>query len=415
MRLIYWISVIILSYILYKLVIYEKSRTIECFTVVDTSNPDNINSIYHKVWQIPVDVASATWRPVLPKATQFTRPFTALLANPSTDKYPLKQCDPTISSEVSKIDFFDWARKVTTDVNSGNNHYLTIVRDQGQCGGCWAFAAVDMLADRISIGTGGTNPIARRTSPVLLSVEDVIACSQKDSQLNGCNGGIVFEAIEWMSKNKIPTDYEYPYTAGGAGSDFSCKSKPGPYYKYQQDEDGKPQVVNLTTTAKNGVQQPYDPNNPPQLTQSQINANIVRMKCEIYERGPIATSFEVYSDFMNYNPGGSYDHGVYMHSSTATVEGGHAIEIVGWGNTTKQEKGTTLPYWIVKNSWGPNWGINGYGLIVMGRNESMIESYCVAGIPDCTFSPLTSSTCFVKLLSNVSELQEEKSNFKPSI
>ena len=49
----------------------------------------------------------------------------------------------------------------------------------------------------------------------------------------------------------------------------------------------------------------------------------------------------------------SYKSGVYIHTS-GSVEGGHAVKIVGWGTSGSQD------YWIVANSWGPNWGLSGY-------------------------------------------------------
>jgi len=59
------------------------------------------------------------------------------------------------------------------------------------------------------------------------------------------------------------------------------------------------------------------------------------------------TAFTVYSDFMN------YESGVYHHVS-GSVEGGHAIKILGWGN----ESG--MDYWLCANSWGPDWGLDGF-------------------------------------------------------
>jgi len=59
------------------------------------------------------------------------------------------------------------------------------------------------------------------------------------------------------------------------------------------------------------------------------------------------TAFTVYSDFMN------YESGVYHHVS-GTVEGGHAIKILGWGT----EDG--MDYWLCANSWGTSWGLEGF-------------------------------------------------------
>ncbi len=79
------------------------------------------------------------------------------------------------------------------------------------------------------------------------------------------------------------------------------------------------------------------------------------MQLEIMANGPIAVSFEVYPDFMNYKSG------IYTHSATHMLETfnpfvitNHVVVIVGWG----VENG--VKYWIVRNSWGATWGENGY-------------------------------------------------------
>lgn len=63
--------------------------------------------------------------------------------------------------------------------------------------------------------------------------------------------------------------------------------------------------------------------------------------------GPIQAAFLVFSDFT------SYKSGVYHKTEGAMQLGGHAVEIVGWGSDNGDS------YWLVKNSWGPEWGIGG--------------------------------------------------------
>jgi len=67
----------------------------------------------------------------------------------------------------------------------------------------------------------------------------------------------------------------------------------------------------------------------------------------------VETAFEVYSDFMNYQSG------VYQHT-TGTLEGGHAVKMLGWGT----ESGVN--YWLCANSWGTSWGISGFFKIKQG-------------------------------------------------
>lgn len=79
------------------------------------------------------------------------------------------------------------------------------------------------------------------------------------------------------------------------------------------------------------------------------------------QTAPASGSLIVYEDFMRYNGG------IYHHVS-GSQQGGHAIEIVGYGGTGASS------YWIVKNSWGPRWGGNGFFKIRMGTNECQFES-----------------------------------------
>lgn len=105
------------------------------------------------------------------------------------------------------------------------------------------------------------------------------------------------------------------------------------------------------------------------------------MRIELVKNGPIAVGFEVYDDFM------SYAGGVYTHDSETLHQTGdgfnpfeltnHAVLIVGYG----KDKISGHNYWIVKNSWGTEWGLKGYFLIRRGTDECGIESLAVAATP----------------------------------
>ena len=69
--------------------------------------------------------------------------------------------------------------------------------------------------------------------------------------------------------------------------------------------------------------------------------------------GPTSTGFMIYEDFLN------YESGVYVPDTSKTEIGGQAVEVIGWGiwgKGTHEE----IEYWITKNSWGTDWGIDGY-------------------------------------------------------
>jgi cathepsin B len=199
-------------------------------------------------------------------------------------------------------------------------HKVHPIRDQQQCGSCWAFGATEAFSDRLAIATNGA-------TDVILAPEDLVACDNSDM---GCNGGWLSNAWNYLTTKGAVSDQCFPYTSG-SGSVPQCLS-PGtcanpekaPYRKYKCQPGT---IVEMT--------------NPDEL------------KTEIYTNGPIETAFSVYQDFF------SYKSGVYHHVSGG-LEGGHAIKVVGWGN----EGG--LDYWLCANSWGPNWGESGFFKIKQG-------------------------------------------------
>jgi cathepsin B len=97
-----------------------------------------------------------------------------------------------------------------------------------------------------------------------------------------------------------------------------------------------------------------------------VSANVAKIQTEIMTNGPVEVAFSVYADFLTYKSG------VYKHTSGSML-GGHAVKMLGWG----VDNGT--PYWLVANSWNPDWGNQGYFLIARGHDECGIESEVVAG------------------------------------
>lgn len=93
------------------------------------------------------------------------------------------------------------------------------------------------------------------------------------------------------------------------------------------------------------------------------------MQREILARGPIESTFWVFSDFA------SYANGTYSRTLGATGPlGGHAVRILGWGRDSQG-----VSYWKVANSWGSSWGDQGFFRIRRGQNECGIETTPVAG------------------------------------
>ena len=91
------------------------------------------------------------------------------------------------------------------------------------------------------------------------------------------------------------------------------------------------------------------------------------IKQEIYLNGPVTTFFLAFTDLLYYKSG------VY-HKTSGEFGGGHAVKIVGWGKTETEK------YWIIANSWGPEWGMNGY--FWMREGELAVDKFAVACMPE---------------------------------
>jgi cathepsin B len=97
------------------------------------------------------------------------------------------------------------------------------------------------------------------------------------------------------------------------------------------------------------------------------HVGVASIQQAILSGGPVEASFAVFDDFYN------YDSGVYVRKSW-NFAGMHAVKMLGWGH----DNATNLDYWIMQNSWGPSWGMNGFFNILRGQDECLIETDVVA-------------------------------------
>ncbi|XP_042328364.1 pro-cathepsin H isoform X2 [Sceloporus undulatus] len=199
---------------------------------------------------------------------------------------------------------------------------------QGPCGSCWTFSTTGCLESAVAIATGKL---------LELSEQQLVDCAQAFNN-HGCSGGLPSQAFEYILYNGgLMEEDAYPYR----GMNGTCKFQPGKAVAFVKD------VVNITL---------YD-------EQSMVEA--------VGKHNPVSFAFQVTEDFMHYKEG------VYSNSRCDKTPDkvNHAVLAVGYG---EEEKG--LPYWIVKNSWGAFWGMNGYFLIERGKNT--------CGLADCASFPV---------------------------
>ncbi|CAM4686519.1 unnamed protein product [Leuciscus chuanchicus] len=231
------------------------------------------------------------------------------------------------------------------------------IRDQGSCGSCWAFGAVEAMSDRICIHSKGKVSVE-------ISAEDLLSCCEECGF--GCSGGYPAEAWDYWTKSGLVTGGLYgsnvgcrPYSIAPCEHHVNGTRPPcsGEQNTPQCDAACIPQYSVPYTHDKHFGYKVYNlPSDPKQIM------------TELYNNGPVEAAFTVYEDFLLYKTG------VYQHV-TGSALGGHAVKILGWG----EEKGT--PFWLVANSWNTDWGDNGYFKILRGRDECGIESEMVAGVP----------------------------------
>ncbi|GFR40260.1 hypothetical protein Agub_g832 [Astrephomene gubernaculifera] len=205
------------------------------------------------------------------------------------------------------------------DVDWRKKGAVAEVKNQGQCGSCWAFSTTGSVEGINAIVTGEL---------VALSEQELIDCDT--SQDKGCSGGLMDYAYTWIIKNKgIDTEDDYPYTA----LDGSCIS-----------EKKNRRVVTIDS---------YE--DVPE------NDEVALKKAVAHQ--PVAVAIEADAKSFQLYGGGVYD------DATCGTSLNHGVLVVGYGRDPKA--GT---YWIVKNSWGPEWGDAGYIRLKMGVTDK--EGLC---------------------------------------
>ncbi|MEO0249562.1 MAG: C1 family peptidase [candidate division WOR-3 bacterium] len=210
---------------------------------------------------------------------------------------------------------FDWGPLAS---NPFGRNITDPVRDQGNCGSCWAFATVGWMEAVTNVLLGTTVDLSEE---VLVSA----CCPAGD-----CDGGYIDEASDWLKRIGTTTEACWPYTASDGPCSGYCSS---------------PMLGRIGSWA-------YASGN-------WYTINIAAIRQALVSYGPIVVGMDVYSDFMRYAGG------VYRHT-TGTLEGGHAVLITGYVDDPGVPGGG---FFIVKNSWGADWGpYGGYFAVAYDSN-----------------------------------------------
>jgi len=239
------------------------------------------------------------------------------------------------------------------------------VRDQSNCGSCWAFGSTEAFNDRYCIKTGDATAV--------FSPEDTLACCTGISCgfSMGCNGGQPSGAWKFFTKNGV--------SSGGDWADVNTGATCKPYSMqtcahHVTPPEGMVACDSLasydtpkctSTCTDSGYGTAYSKDKHYASTSYSVKG-VQNMQLELMEKGTLSVSLTVYEDFEYYTGG------VYQHVYGKNL-GGHAIKMVGWG----VDNGT--PYWTCVNSWNDSWGEKGIFRIYRGKDECGIESGVVAG------------------------------------
>jgi len=208
---------------------------------------------------------------------------------------------------------------------------VTPVKDQGQCGSCWAFSATGAMEGRYKVKSG---------TLYSFSEQELVDC---DTRKNGggdlgCNGGLMDTAFDWATQNGgLCLESAYPYTSGTTKTAGTCTdSKCTKYAK----PSGHVDVTKNSDSALSAA----------------IDAGVVSVAIEADQ-----ASFQLYKS------------GVFTGTCGTNLD--HGVLAVGYGTDG------SLQYYKVKNSWGSSWGESGYIRIQKGKSQTGGQCGILMGPP----------------------------------
>ncbi|XP_011309079.1 tubulointerstitial nephritis antigen-like [Fopius arisanus] len=219
------------------------------------------------------------------------------------------------------------------------------IKEQGWCGSSWAISTAQVASDRFALMSKGAEAVN-------LSPQHLISCNNRGQQ--GCRGGYLDRAWLFMRKFGVVDEDCYSWS----GMNDKCRIRK----RTDLRGAGCNRSPNPFRTELYKVGPAYRLGNETDIMQ------------EILISGPVQATMKVYQDFF------TYQRGIYKHSRVVEnyPTGYHSVRIVGWGEELYGNSPPTK-YWIAANSWGSDWGENGFFKLQKGRNECEIESY-VLGI-----------------------------------
>jgi len=210
---------------------------------------------------------------------------------------------------------------------------VTQIKNQGQCGSCWSFSAT---------GSGEGSHFLSGQALVALSEQQLVDCSGSYGN-QGCNGGLMDDAFQYMMKYGEDSEAAYPYTAQDGYCQYSASGVVAKFNGYHDIPSGSETDL--------------------------YNA--------IWGVAPISVAIDASHTSFQF-----YSSGVYYEPACSSTQLDHGVLAIGFGASGSAD------YYIVKNSWGTDWGMSGYIWMSRNRNNNCgiatMSSYvCTANEPNC--------------------------------
>lgn len=209
-------------------------------------------------------------------------------------------------------------RKFTTKV--------TIPTNLGNCSASYSIAAVSAINDRYCLQNKADHPV--------LSPQAPIACDKAIN--NQCKGGFVSRTLDYAKIYGLVDNNCLSYDVSKVDKTFDCSAKIKECPKWKISDY-------CVSSTEEGIKQ------------------------EIFNHGPIIVVIPVYRDFL------IYKEGLYqVYPKNQRFPSGHAVKIIGWDVQSGKN------CWIIENSWGVEWGVNGTACVLIGQEELDIERFGLA-------------------------------------
>ncbi len=218
------------------------------------------------------------------------------------------------------------AVSVPSSVDWRTKNVVTYVHNQGSCGSCWSFSTAGALEGIYAIKTGNL---------ISFSEQQLVDCDyiRSGGTSLGCNGGDMKSAMEWIGKNNgLCTEQSYPYVSGETKTNGPCQKS-----------------CNIVSGSDI-------------LSTVSVSSNSDNSMMSALAQQPVSVAIE--ADQASFQ---LYKSGVFTGSCGTNLD--HGVLLVGYGSMNGVE------YYIMKNSWGPEWGSSGYMYMGKGNDPATGKPY----------------------------------------